>query len=66
MDQRHFLEQAAGFIPEEWRYALAAGQPLPKRAEGAALFADISGFTPLSEKLVEVYGLREGAELLPV
>jgi adenylate cyclase len=60
----HFIEQAVIYLPEEWRHALAAGELLPKRAEGAALFADIAGFTPISEKLSFSYGPREGAEMM--
>ena len=37
---------------------------LPSRAHGAALFADISGFTPLTEGLVRELGPRRGAEEL--
>ncbi len=48
-------------IPMDRRFALAAGVPLPDRADGAALFADISGFTGLMERQVERAG-RQGAE----
>jgi class 3 adenylate cyclase/tetratricopeptide (TPR) repeat protein len=65
MESSSFLEQAITFIPQEWRYALAANEILPKHARGATLFADISGFTPLSEALVNAYGLRRGAEEIP-
>lgn len=46
------------------RVALAQGRPLPNRVEGAALFADISGFTPLTEALVREFGPQRGAEEL--
>jgi class 3 adenylate cyclase len=42
--------------------ALAAGHELPDRARGAALFADISGFTPLTAALAREYGPFRGAE----
>ncbi len=45
---------------------MAHGKDLPGNVEGAALFADISGFTPLTEALTEALGLRRGAEELPL
>lgn len=44
--------------------ALAQGRTLPTRVNGAALFADISGFTPLTEALVREFGPQRGAEEL--
>ena len=52
------------FIPEDRRRALAAHRTLPVRAHGSALFADISGFTPLTEALARQLGQRRGAEVL--
>ncbi|MHA3705221.1 AAA family ATPase, partial [Jatrophihabitans sp. YIM 134969] len=52
------------YIPGDRRRALRDGRELPDRADGAALFADISGFTPLTEGLVAAYGPRRGAEEL--
>ncbi len=37
---------------------------MPDRVNGAALFADISGFTPLTEALVRELGVRRGPEEL--
>jgi hypothetical protein len=48
------------------RQALAAGRDLPERARGAALFADVSGFTSLTEMLARVLGPKRGAEELTV
>ena len=59
------IDQARVYLPEEWQQALASGHSLPAECQGAALFADISGFTPLAEALVKSYGLRRGAEELP-
>ncbi len=42
--------------------ALARGETLPDRATGAALFADISGFTPLTGALAQELGLERGAK----
>ena len=52
------------YIPIDRRHALARGEGLPDRAWGAALFADISGFTPLTEALARELGPRRGAEEL--
>src|SRR5262245_48130769 len=54
------------FIPMDRRRALARGMTLPDRAQGAVLFADISGFTPLTETLAHDLGVRQGAEELTV
>src|SRR5919199_5721977 len=50
------------YVPQDRRAALARGEPLPDRAHGSALFADISGFTPLTEKLAQQFGARRGTE----
>ncbi len=52
------------YIAGDRRRALSAGTELPDRVHGAALFADISGFTPLTEALVTAYGPQRGAEEL--
>ncbi len=49
-------------IPGDRRQALAAGILMPDRVAGAALFADISGFTPLTEALANELGPQRGAE----
>ena len=54
----------SAYIPIDRRYAIVTGQDLSDRASGAALFADISGFTPLTELLAEELGPRRGAEEL--
>ena len=41
------------YIPRDRRWALHNGHALPDRVRGSALFADISGFTPLTEALVK-------------
>jgi len=55
---------ALAYIPMDRRHALATGHQLPDRTNGAALFADISGFTPLTEALVRELGPQRGAEEL--
>ncbi|MFQ5399559.1 MAG: AAA family ATPase [Anaerolineae bacterium] len=52
------------YIPIDRRHALASGTDLPDRAQGAALFADISGFTSLTAALADELGSRRGAEEL--
>lgn len=58
------LHPLIAYIPMDRRQALARGRALPDRTQGAALFADISGFTPLTEALVQELGRRRGAEEL--
>ena len=50
------------YIPIDRRYALIHNQPLPDRAQGVVLFADISGFTPLTAALAKGLGPFRGAE----
>lgn len=52
------------FLPRDRRSALATNTPLPERAAGTALFADVSGFTPLTEALAKSLGAQHGAEAL--
>ena len=62
----NLFESARVYIPAEYRLALGLHVELPELAHGAALFADISGFTPLTEALTRALGLRRGAEELPL
>ena len=52
------------FLPQDRLRAIANHSSLPDRTSGAALFADISGFTPLTEGLRNTLGPRRGAEEL--
>jgi adenylate cyclase len=56
------METVNDYIPMDRRLALVSGQPLPNRQHGAALMADISGFTPLTEALAGELGPQRGAE----
>ncbi|HXF63604.1 MAG TPA: adenylate/guanylate cyclase domain-containing protein, partial [Caldilineaceae bacterium] len=56
------MQSALPYLSIDRRLALATGVALPTRAHGAVLFADISGFTQLTNLLVELYGPRRGAE----
>ncbi len=58
MDNHHLT----GYMPIDRRVALAEGGVLPDAATGAALFADIAGFTAVSGALTRRYGARGGAE----
>ncbi|MGH9104668.1 MAG: adenylate/guanylate cyclase domain-containing protein, partial [Acidimicrobiales bacterium] len=57
-------ENPDAYIPGDRRRALGAGAPMPDQVQGAALFADIAGFTPLTEVLVAQLGAHRGAEEL--
>ncbi|OYV00371.1 MAG: hypothetical protein CFE26_24065, partial [Verrucomicrobiales bacterium VVV1] len=52
------------YVPQDRLHALRRGADLPERTEGAALFADISGFTALTEALCRTEGERRGIESL--
>lgn len=52
------------YIPMDRRQALVHGVNLPEMTQGSVLFADISGFTPLSESLARELGRKRGAEEL--
>lgn len=58
------MDFLTGYIAIDRQYALARGEGLPERTWGAALFADISGFTPLTEALALAFGHQRGAEEL--
>ena len=58
------FDNPEAYISRDRRRALAEGSELPDRVRGAALFADISGFTPLTEALAAELGPQRGAEEL--
>lgn len=58
------MDSLLAYVPVDRRQALVRRVELPDRTEGAALFADISGFTPLTEALVRELGPARGAEEL--
>jgi CheY-like chemotaxis protein/class 3 adenylate cyclase/predicted metal-dependent HD superfamily phosphohydrolase len=62
--RRGSAEPASVWLPRDRQQALVTGHALPDRTRGAALFADISGFTPLTAALTHELGLRRGAEEL--
>ncbi len=58
------MESMDVYLPMDRRQALARGEQLPERTWGAAVFADISGFTQLTDALVNALGPQRGAEEL--
>jgi adenylate cyclase len=58
------IDRPSAYLPWDRRRALAAGLTLPARSYGTALFADISGFTPLSEALAAELGSQRASEVL--
>ncbi len=58
------FDDPEAYIPRDRRRALATGTKMPDRVRGAGLFADISGFTPLTEALAAELGPQRGAEVL--
>jgi class 3 adenylate cyclase len=58
------LNTLHSYLPQDRLRALARGEILTDRTSGAALFADISGFTALTESLRDSLGARQGAEEL--
>jgi len=58
------MESLGAYIPIDRRLALAQGQALPDRMQGTALFADISGFTRLTDALLRALGPRRGSDEL--
>jgi adenylate cyclase len=51
-------------LPSDRLQALIRGTDLPLEDEGSVLFADLTGFTPLTEHLLHHFGARRGAEEL--
>ncbi|HXV41895.1 MAG TPA: adenylate/guanylate cyclase domain-containing protein, partial [Anaerolineae bacterium] len=58
------MESPSAYIPIDRRLAIAMGETLPDRMEGTALFADISGFTPLTDAFLHALGPKRGADEL--
>lgn len=58
------MELLSSYIPIDRRRAIPDGQTIPDRLDGAVLFADICGFTPLTMFLQKMHGSRLGPEEL--
>jgi class 3 adenylate cyclase len=52
------------YLPVDRLISLTSGKPISDRAEGAVLFVDVAGFTPLGENMVREFGQQRGAEEL--
>lgn len=61
---RRRRDNPEAYIPGDRRRALGAGAEMPDRVRGSAIFADISGFTSLTEALARELGPLRGAEEL--
>lgn len=58
------MHRLGTYIPQDRLRALIGGESLPSHTVGSAIFADISGFTLLTEKLTQTLGARPGVEAL--
>src|SRR5262245_6853049 len=58
------IQRLGTYLPQDRLRALIAGGSLSDRPCGSAIFADISGFTVLTEKLTQMLGPRQGVEAL--
>jgi adenylate cyclase len=58
------MHRLGTYLPQDRLRALIRGEALPVHTTGSAIFADISGFTPLTEKLTRALGARKGVEVL--
>jgi adenylate cyclase len=58
------MHRLGTYLPEDRLRALLRGESLADQTQGSAFFADISGFTPLTEKLTQALGPRKGVEAL--
>lgn len=64
LDGLALLHDLVPFLPVDRLHAILNRQDLPSTDEGTALFADISGFTGLAERLGDELGPERGAEEL--
>src|SRR5918999_45299 len=58
------MGRLAAYLPMDRRHELAGGEAVPDRARGVALFADLAGFTQLTDRLATSLGPGRGAEEL--
>ncbi|MEP7202422.1 MAG: tetratricopeptide repeat protein [Ilumatobacteraceae bacterium] len=59
-----YVDRSEAYLAGDRRRALSDGRELNDRVWGTALFADVSGFTPLTEALANELGPQRGAEEL--
>jgi len=58
------MQRLGTYLPQDRLRALANNTVLPNLTNGSGIFADISGFTPLTENLTQTLGPRKGVEEL--
>src|SRR5262249_31283777 len=58
------MDSLMAYLPQDRVRSLARGEALPERTVGTAVFADISGFTLLTEAVTAALGPHRGAETL--
>ncbi len=58
------MHRLGSYLPQGRLRAVLRGEDLSDYARGFAFFADISAFTPLTEKLTRALGARKGVETL--
>ena len=64
MKPEELLHLFAPYLPTDRFRAVLSNSDLPSSGDGAALMADISGFTPLTTRLVEEFGAQRAVEEL--
>jgi len=62
MSETTIIERLLAYLPPDRAASILGGVPLPESDLGAALFSDISGFTPLTEAVIARFGPRQGGE----
>ncbi|HEY3756048.1 MAG TPA: tetratricopeptide repeat protein [Opitutaceae bacterium] len=62
MSETTTIERLRAYLPPDRAAAILGGAPLSENASGSVLFSDISGFTPLTEAVVALFGPRRGGE----
>lgn len=60
------MDSLSPFLPADRLNALAHNRNIPDRAVGTVLFADVSGFTPLTAAFARGLGPQRGAEEMTV
>ena len=56
------IDRLLAYLPPDRAAAVLGNGTLPESDDGAVLFSDISGFTPLTEAIIARYGPRQGGE----
>jgi predicted ATPase/class 3 adenylate cyclase len=62
--QTNLLHHFGPYLPADRFRSIVAGRELPVASTGAVLLADISGYTPLTSRLVDELGPQQASEAL--